>query len=224
MTTKIINIHGVNAEQAEAAIARRQAPWTGNMDEDEIGRPGGLLIAALIRCANERRLQLNDMSKELGVSYGYVNQLRNGVRQINQVSDDFALSCARFLGVPRLTVLMMAGRLSAADLFEHEEMMGTELERAMAYICDDPQWGPLVTQELRHSGSDTKFVVVRMYEKATGKVLMRAALDYKALSAELETLQRVHDARTAAVTANIAKKQGGLHTVDSCPDLKASQD
>src|SRR5690606_21922382 len=49
----------------------RRIPWSGNLDEVELSRPGGLLLAALIRCANERRQQLNEMAKELGVTYGY---------------------------------------------------------------------------------------------------------------------------------------------------------
>ena len=118
-------------------------PWSGNLDEAEISRPGGLLLAALIRCANERRLQLNNMADELGVTYGYINQLRNGIRKVSQVSDEFALACSHFLGIPRLTILMLAGRLNPEDLFEQDNMLATEVTRAMGFICDDLIW-PLV--------------------------------------------------------------------------------
>ena len=54
----------------------RNIPWCGNLDEIEVHRPGGLLMAALIRHANEHQIQLNELAKELGVTYGYINQLR----------------------------------------------------------------------------------------------------------------------------------------------------
>lgn len=159
--------------------------WSGEMDDSEIVRPGGLLLSALIRCANERGMQLNDMSRELGVTYGYINQLRNGLRPVGQVSDDFAFACARYLGVPRLTVLMMAGRITPDDAFEREGLMLKEVESAMRYVCDDPSWGHLVTQELRKSSVESKFLLVRMYETSTGKVLMDKHLDTKKLAAEI---------------------------------------
>lgn len=181
-------------------------PWSGNLDENELGRPGGLLLAALIRCANERRQQLNDMARELGVTYGYVNQLRNGIRQVNQVSDDFALGCARYLGVPRLTVLMMAGRVSPEDLFEHREMMAGEIGRAMAFLCEDPQWGHLVTPELRQSSVESQYVLVRLYEQATGKKLMDSHLNADNLAQEIGKLREIQAARARSLESYNGRK------------------
>lgn len=184
-----------------------RVPWSGNLDEVELGRPGGLLLAALIRCANERRQQLQDMARDLGVTYGYINQLRNGIRNVNQVSDDFALGCARYLGVPRLTVLMMAGRVSPDDVFEHREMMASEISRAMAFICEDPQWGHLVTPELRKVNLDSQYVLVRLYEQATGKKLMDNHLNAEALAVEIKRLQDVQARRAEKLESYQTRKQ-----------------
>lgn len=161
-------------------------PWNGNLDEAELARPGGLLLAALIRTADERRQQLNDMARDLGVTYGYINQLRNGIRKVDQISDGFALSCAQYLCVPRMTVLMLAGRVKPEDLFEHTEMMVAEVDRAMSFLTTDPVWGPLLTPELRSAGVESRFALVRMYEEATGKVLMEKRLKPETLAAEVE--------------------------------------
>ncbi len=181
-------------------------PWSGNLDETELNRQGGLLLAALVRCANERRQLLNDMARELGVTYGYINQLRNGIRRVDQVSDDFALGCARYLGVPRLTVLMMAGRVTPEDMFEHREMMASEVGRAMSFICDDPQWGHLVTPELRKSAADSQYLLVRLYEQATGKKLMDNHLSAENLAQEITKLREIQAERARSLESYANRK------------------
>lgn len=211
MNDKIVQIRGRKKGEAaeEPAKEYHRVPWSGNLDEAELARPGGLLIAALIRCANERRQQLNDMSRELGVTYGYINQLRTGLRQTNQISDDFALGCARYLGVPRLTVLMLAGRITPEDAFESDELVASEIPRAMAYLCDDPEWGPMVPPEVRQGSSRTHFLVIRMYEEITGKKLLPERLNIKTLAEEIRKLHALQAERRESVAAYVAKKKGG---------------
>jgi len=197
------------AEHSRSQVAVRQyhrIPWNGNLDERELNRPGGLLLAALIRCANDRRQQLNDMARELGVTYGYINQLRNGQRHTNQISDYFALACARYLCVPRLTVLMLSGRLTPEDAFESEDLVANELPRAMSYLCDDPEWGPLVPPDVRNGSYQAQFLVVRLYEQTTGKRLLPERLDIQTLSKDIKKLMKLQHQRQLAVNAYVAKK------------------
>jgi transcriptional regulator with XRE-family HTH domain len=168
---------------------RKNTPWSGHLSNAEISRPGGLLLAALVRCTNERGMQLNELAKELSVTYGYINQLRNGIRAVSQISDDFALACSRFLGIPRLTVLMLAGRITPEDLFEPGARLATEVSNAIGFVCDDKAWGHLITPELRSSCSHSKFAIVRLYEAATGKVLMDRTLQLESLAEEISRLQ-----------------------------------
>jgi transcriptional regulator with XRE-family HTH domain len=197
-------------EQSGTELAPREyhrTPWSGNLDEAELNRPGGLLLAALIRCANERRQQLNDMSRELGVTYGYLNQLRNGFRQTSQISDDFAHACARYLNVPRLTVLMLAGRITPEDAFESDQTVASEIPRAVAYICEDPDWGALVPPEVRAGTYRAQFLIVRLYEEATGKRLLPERLNIRTLAGEIQKLLNLQEKRREAVDAYVAKKR-----------------
>lgn len=203
---KIENVRGASATESAISGDGLKATWSGTVSEEELAKPGGMLMAALLRCAQEKGLSLMDMAKELCITYGYINSLRNGVRQINQIGDDFALTCARFLGVPRLTVLMLAGRISSADLFEHESFRILEISRAMAYIRDDPEWGPMVTPELFGMAPDSQFGLVKMYEKATGKVLLSSALNPQMLAIELDKVKAIQATRIAAGLAAAARK------------------
>lgn len=203
-----LSAHPVGAEVTDINEVReyKRIPWSGNLDEAELERPGGLLLAALIRCANERREQLNDMARGLGITYGYINQLRNGVRQVSQISDDFALACAHYLGVPRLTVLMLAGRISPADAYEPEALAAAEIPRAMKFMCDDPEWGPMIPPEVRAGSHATQFLILRLYEQATGKVLLPERLSTSTLAAEIEKLQELQATRRRQVAEYVARK------------------
>ena len=152
-------------------------PWSGRMNERETTRPGGLLMAALLGCAEERQHTQDQVAGFLGVHYSYMNQLRNGLRKISSVSRDFSQACARYLGIPRLQVLMMAGQITAEDVHPPGGAYRSDLELAMQFICEDLQWRHLITPELKNAASDSQFAVVRLYEAATGKVLLPQRLD-----------------------------------------------
>jgi hypothetical protein len=163
-------------------------PWNGGLSKEELVRPGAHLISALIYAANERRQSMTKMSKELDVTYSYINQIRNGYRRTTDISDKFALCCARYLGIPRLTILMMAGKITTADVFESDEMKTTQITQAMLLISQDAIWAPLVTFELRQACLESQYCVVRLFEKATGRVLMDKHLDLVSMTAEIDRL------------------------------------
>ena len=162
--------------------------WSGGISDEEMARPGALLMAALTHRANERGLRLNEMACELGVTYGYINQLRSGLRSIKSISGDFVLACAIYLSVPRQTILMMAGKILPSDMFEGEETMACQITNAISFMVHDADWGPLVTLELRKSSLDSQYCLVRLYEKATKKILMDKHLNSKSLSLEISRL------------------------------------
>lgn len=147
-------------------------PWSGRVNEYERTRPGGLLMAALLECASERGQTLNELSECLGKHYSYLTQLRGGHRSVCNVSDDFTQACAEYLGIPRVEVLIMAGQLGPADFFQPGDAYERALSRAMNFICDDHRYGHLITNELRNAGHDSQYAIVRLYESATGTVLL----------------------------------------------------
>ncbi len=196
----------LNEQDMKSISNRQRIPWCGNLSEVELNRPGGLLFAALLQCANERRLLLNQLAAELGVSYGYINQLRNGIRNVLHISSEFTTACARFLVVPRLNILILAGIVTFSDLYESDELMASEISKAMMFIYQDIEWGSMITPELRNINLESKFVLVKLYESATGKVLLNNALDSKSLASELTKFKIIQNKRQGVVTEHSHKK------------------
>ncbi len=162
-------------------------------------------MSALIQCAQERDIRLDTMARELGVNYGYINQLRNGIRSVKCIGNDFSIACANFLGVPRMMVLMLADIVTLEDLSECKNMLATEVYRAMDFICGDPDWGPMMTPCIRHSDELSLFGVVKLYEASTGKVLLNPGLTTESLVDELEKLRSLQAYRTLVVETYKAK-------------------
>jgi len=166
--------------------ARLQRPWSGVFDAADMKRPGGLLMAALARCAYERGQSLPDLAEQLGFSYPYINLLMNGARRVDQVSDDFIGACSAYLGLPKAAALMMSGKLQATDFFGPGDFHAGLLDAAMRYIESDPAWSPLLTAELRHASAASRFCLVKLYEAATGKRLLDGQFDPQAFGRELD--------------------------------------
>ena len=112
--------------------------WSGRVDPGECGRPGGLLIAALMQCATERDLSLSELASELGVSFWSLSQLRIGFRPIDELDDDLADACAAFLDLPRLTIEMLAGLVEPQVLLETEAVSGEDILCARQLLVTEP--------------------------------------------------------------------------------------
>jgi hypothetical protein len=77
--------------------------------------PGGALMGWLFDEARARGHQQHDLSKLLGVTVGYLHQLRSGMRQASNISVDFAASCASYLQVPTIVVKLVSGQVRMSD-------------------------------------------------------------------------------------------------------------
>lgn len=150
---------------------------------------GGPLMAALMHAAHERGHTTAELAEALDVTYGYIAQLRSGTRSSANVSDAFAARCARYLGIPRLTVLMLAGRVTSEDFFDENALNYTSLARAYMYIRNDPIWGPrapaLSEEEVSRSG-ELVLLAVWLYEDATGTTLLPGMSDPKHFARAVE--------------------------------------
>ena len=76
---------------------------------------GAVLIAWMLDEAKLRGMKLPELARQLGVTGGYINQLRIGIRQTSNIAHEFASRCAEFLGVPTVVVLVVAGYLTLSD-------------------------------------------------------------------------------------------------------------
>lgn len=130
------------------------------------------LIKALKAKALEVGHSETEMAVEVGVTFGYIRQLESGLRQVQTISDEFAAACAKYLSLTRLQVFMLAGRIKPQDFFSDADVFRRDVERAVKFIESDGRWNAVLTEELRASSLETLYGVVRLYEAATGTILM----------------------------------------------------
>ena len=211
MTDKkqVVSLRSANAEggarNRDSDSTGHRVPWNGGLSEDEITRPGGALMAALLYRANQLGHQLQEMAKELNVTYGYIAQLRGGHRQPENISDDFVNAAALYLGVPRMTVLMLCGRVRPDDVIRQKHTIAQQIPAAMDFIAQDVVFGPLMPLEARKASYEMQFFIISMYEKASGKVLLTGREDPMALAQDLaealshreQLMAKVDEAREA---------------------------
>lgn len=160
--------------------------------------PGGPLIGWLFDECRRRGQEYRQMAACLGVTYGYVNQLRSGLRQARHISDDFAVSCAHYLGVPPVVVKMIAGRIPISDFVTPRESEEDALDRAMAQLLDDPVARQTLPADMRELSLSAKRALVAMYIEASG----RDVLGLHRLPEMVRWLQRaatIHDESEAEV-------------------------
>lgn len=139
------------------------------------GAAGGGLIAALMDAATKRGHTLANLATALGVTYGYLVQLRAGNRSCARISDDFASRCAKYLGLPRLSVLLLAGRITQDDFFEASAVSPRSLAMAYDYIRRDPRWGarvPALSAEAIQESRHLVLVIVWFYQEMRGVDLL----------------------------------------------------
>jgi transcriptional regulator with XRE-family HTH domain len=98
---------------------------------------GGPLIGWLWDEARRRGIELQQMAAELGVTYGYLHQLRSGVRRTSSISHDFAASCGEFLRVPTVVVLLLAGYLTMSDFCVRALSEEEVVEKAVREMLED---------------------------------------------------------------------------------------
>lgn len=192
--SKVVSIKkpGTSAAGQEEGKAAERPAYSGGLSAEELTRPGGKLLAMLVARANQLGVKLNEMChQELGCTYGYFHQLRNGARPTAKISDEFATRCALFLGVPRITVLMCSGRVSVEDYFDRRKMAAGEIRRCMQFVVDDPEFGVDMSPEVLDLPLATQFALVTMYEKATGRKLMQGTLTMDSLVKQLTDLDEI---------------------------------
>ena len=130
---------------------------------------GGPLLNWLWDEARRRQLTIQDLAREVGVTSGYLHQLKTGFRKTSQISKPFASAVAEYLGVPTVVVLILSGYLTMSDFAVRAESEDVMLERAMRLIQDDPVMRSSIPVDLSQLSVDAKRAVALMYEEVSGK-------------------------------------------------------
>ena len=172
IVTKVVDIQ--TARNKEAAPNRKPKSahqgWAG-LTKVEADRPGSVLLKLIYEEGFKRGLQISEIAAEIGVSYGYMAQLRNGLRSVPHVSDEVLQNIATFLQVPRFTLLLAAEKIKLSDFYEPTTLEHS-IEVALVDMSRDPQWAGIVPVSLVDADPKIKLLTIRLYEKATGKKLI----------------------------------------------------
>lgn len=160
-------IHPI-VQQQDAQPGSRVKETAQERVERLYAEDGGPLLGWLIDEAQLRGQLLNEMASALGVTYGYINQLRNGIRKVSNISNEFARSCANYLGVPTVVVKLVSGSISLSDFAWpalDEEMV---VERAFQRMLTDPNVRPSLPRHAQKLPVAAKRAMVMMYADITG--------------------------------------------------------
>lgn len=180
--------------EAPAPAGRSRVAWTANLDPDELKTEGGVLLAMLIARANELGQTLKEMASELGVTYGYIFQLRTGDRLMENISNRFADQCALYLNVPRMAVLRAAGRVRQEDIFTSSPNLFMEVPAAIDFIRKDPEFGTMLPPSFLSMPPREQLFIVLLYERATGRKLLSAdRIDEKTIAIAIAELEEYRD-------------------------------
>ena len=154
----------------ESTSRRRRTGWTGVL-ADEFHAPGGTFTALLLKAANIRGHQLGEMARELGVTYGYIAQLRQGHRDIQHISREFAGSVARYLSdtfgkpIPPILVMLIAGRIRIDDWLPVGEAGHERLRRGLERLASDPVVGGMMPQAVWEAEPSIQQFLLSLYEE-----------------------------------------------------------
>ena len=129
---------------------------------------GGPLLGWLMDEAQLRGQLLNEMASALGVTYGYINQLRNGIRKVSNISNEFARSCANYLGVPPVVIKLVSGSISLSDFAWPAVDEDMVVERAFQRMLCDPNVRPSLPRNAHKLPVPAKRAMVMMYADITG--------------------------------------------------------
>lgn len=163
---------------------------------------GGVLLGWLAdECRRRGQLQ-QDMAKELNVTYGYIHQLRTGVRPVANISHDFAKACARYLGVPAIVVKLISGSIDMGDFAWPPQDEAVLISRAFNRMLADPMvWASMpANPETLPLGA--KRALLMMYSDVSGADFF----NFRQLPDLVHWLQRAavihdeHEAQAASAT------------------------
>lgn len=161
----------------------RQGAGTGRRVRHQPTPSDPPLLRVLLAEADRRGQTVTAMAAELGVSPGYVFQLRNGLRQTEFIGQEFAVACARYLRIPVVLVKLWAGRIRLTDFGWPSQATNAQRDRDLAELAKDPAYAGLVPEEFGHISDAMKDLVWNLYCEATGRqppawVTMPRMLDY----------------------------------------------
>ena len=138
-----------------------------------IAGPGAPLLALLLQASNTRGLSMRELAEDhLGLTYSHFALLRKGQRSISNIGDETTAKIAKFLGLPKVIVMIAAGRLKVEDFYRDPALLDQQLGPALEFIQRDPELGLSLPPSAFVADIDLRRFLVLLYEKASGKTLL----------------------------------------------------
>ena len=187
---KVINLHGDTTSN--------KAEWHG-MDTEDLRRPGAALLVWLIKTAIQRGEKMHELAAALGVTYGYLVQLKKGIRSTTRVSEEVIRAAGRYLGVPAIAVRLAAGQVTLADFALPGDRFQRRVDNGLDFISKDPEYSFLLPPGVEKLDVDTKAALVVLYEGATGARLL-SNRDHL-----LEAIEQLHDLLDVDLAPRVSK-------------------
>lgn len=127
--------------------------------------PGGPLLGWLGDEANRKGHSPSEMSRELGVTYGYILQLCSGIRNVEWVSQGFLDACAYYLGVPTIVCKVLSGNIRMSDFLHRADSEQEVVNRCLRQMMDDPARSKLLPSDPMSLEMVAKRALVLMHLK-----------------------------------------------------------
>jgi hypothetical protein len=138
-----------------------------------IDGPGAPLLALLLQASTTRGLSIRELAEDhLGLTYSHFALLRKGQRSISNIGDETTAKIAKFLGLPKVIVMIAAGRLKVEDFYRDPALLDQQLGPALEFIQRDPELGLSLPPSAFVADIDLRRFLVLLYEKASGKTLL----------------------------------------------------
>jgi transcriptional regulator with XRE-family HTH domain len=173
MKTKTRIMNKASSNNRSVQVDRQSGEAAENRVMRLYNAPGGPLLGWLTDEAHSRGFSQGELAAKLGVTYGYIAQLRSGHRQVHSISHGFATACARFLGVPTVVVLLLSGFLTMSDFAFTRESEEQVLERAIRQVQSDPHIRAALPFDLALLPADAQRAIALLYNESTGADLFR---------------------------------------------------
>jgi hypothetical protein len=138
-----------------------------------IDGPGAPLLALLLQASTTRGLSMRELAEDhLGLTYSHFTLLRKGERSISNIGDETTAKIAKFLGLPKVIVMIAAGRLKVEDFYRDPALLDQQLGPALEFIQRDAELGLSLPPSAFVADIDLRRFIVLLYEKASGKTLL----------------------------------------------------
>lgn len=148
--------------QGKKTRTARAGPPPLLMDEDP-------LLRILIAKAATQGQPLKTLAKELGVTYGRLAQWRREKSAMRSAHRSVHVRAARYLGVPTVLTLALAGVVGLEDfIWPESETLEARLRRDIEEMRHDPHVAPFLPRSLAVAPPDLKLFIAFLYRQLKG--------------------------------------------------------